>query len=97
MKASSRSILNSATAVDGKIYQLGMLQEEATELGLAARRISKFGLSEDKLIAFAEKMADVEILIEQTKMMLANRRFRAKVGYAKRSKILIIKQGLEEK
>ena len=76
----------------GNRAQLEMAQEEATELALAVRAVirGKDGSLED----LPGEIADVEIMIEQLKMMYPQ--LVKSVGYAKRTKIKRLKGRLDE-
>ena len=64
-------IYHSAILKWGKKSQLEMMQEEATELALAARKFTRYPIGKN-LMQLAEEIADVEIMIEQVKIMEAD-------------------------
>ena len=51
--------------------QLGMVTEEALELALAARKLQRV-INEERFDHLMEEIADVEILIEQVKIIFPN-------------------------
>lgn len=55
----------------GEVAQMEMLQEEATELALAARKFIRVKDNE-KFSQLCSEVADVEIMIEQFKFMFSN-------------------------
>ncbi|WP_343320261.1 hypothetical protein [Sphingobacterium multivorum] len=67
----SRQILFNAIEKWGVPAQIEMLQEEATELALAARKQLRKN-SEESLDHLAEEMADVSILMEQMTLIFPN-------------------------
>jgi NTP pyrophosphatase (non-canonical NTP hydrolase) len=86
----------------GKANQLGMLQEEATELAQASlnlalitRKILRKGEEKDLLNEFASEIADVEILMEQARILLGPK-FDKKVNKEKEFKLHRLSQRLEQ-
>jgi NTP pyrophosphatase (non-canonical NTP hydrolase) len=86
----------------GKANQLGMLQEEATELAQASlnlalitRKILRKGEEKDLLNEFASEIADVEILMEQARILLGDK-FTKKVEKEKEFKLHRLSQRLEQ-
>ncbi|WP_437918425.1 hypothetical protein [Sphingobacterium sp. LRF_L2] len=67
----SRQILTAAITLWGEAAQVEMLQEEATELALAARKHVREN-SIDSLNHLAEEIADVTIMIEQMTLIYEN-------------------------
>lgn len=63
-----RDLLESATKKWGERAQLEMMQEEATELALAARKFIRVQ-NDENLQALGSEIADVEIMIKQMRQM----------------------------
>ncbi len=53
----------------GEVSQMGVLQEECSELIKAASKYLRYG-TDDKKADIAEEIADVEIMTEQVKYLL---------------------------
>ncbi|MBL4880621.1 MAG: hypothetical protein JKX82_04775 [Oleispira sp.] len=87
MKNRRKEIYKAALQKWGIENQLQMLGEESLELSLATRRLYRKGPSEETINEISGEIADTEIMIEQTKMMLEYWSVRKRVGYIKRSKI----------
>ncbi len=62
------NVYEKAIAKWGERNQLEMLQEESTELSLAARKLIR-NKNPDTIYDLTSEIADVEIMIEQVKIM----------------------------
>lgn len=71
----SKEILQAAITKWGVVPQIEMLNEEANELALAARKWLRKG-TEKEFENLAEEIADVEILIDQMEIIYPNIRER---------------------
>lgn len=68
MKRSEMEIMKLAIDTWGEQSQLEMLQEESTELALAARKFIRVQ-NDERFQNLASEIADVEIMINQIKIM----------------------------
>ena len=68
-KKQEKMVLNSAIHVFGKDNQLRMLLEEMSEL---QKEICKYWRGENNYSAIAEEITDVQITLDQAKLIFAN-------------------------
>ena len=78
--------------------QLDMVVEECAELIQAIQKLhrAKGDTEKEKINKLAEELADVEIMLEQTKFMYSWHMLKEKVEEQKENKLLRLKEMLEE-
>jgi len=79
----------------GERAQLEMAQEEATEMALAVRKHIRKN-NRQTVLDLAGEIADVEIMIEQLKILLKSEDFKTLVNEVKMTKLLRLESRLNE-
>lgn len=95
-EVSKEDIFIKAIEKYGKSAQLKQLQEEATELALAARKMDRNG-NDAAFENLVEEIGDVEIMIEQIELIFSSQvNFRGLVDQQKQMKIKRLQKRLEK-